>query len=162
MLAVFKAAAEIGAKQHAAKKAAAARSRAAADAAAIAAAAAAVAAAVTAAKERGEDVVALPVAAAPPKAAADSTLPPPDEGVSDEAAFLLMIKAAEGCPAAALPALTTRMNLGRILRTAAAARKQLEEMAALTALMARPLEPGATHRSRKLGQSFASPELPSW
>ena len=165
LLSVYKVAADIGAKQHAAKKAAAARNRSAADAATAAAVAriqaATAAAAAIAAEARGEDVVAPPAAAAP---AVDPALPvPPEEDfISDEAAMLLLSKAAEGCPAAALPALTTRMNLGRILRSASQAKRQMDEMAALSALMARPLEAGATHRSRKLGQSFASPELPSW
>ena len=86
--------------------------------------------------------------------------------VSEDAILAELTRAAVGCPAAALPTLTSRPNLSRLLRASVGLKRQLDDMSVLSAAMSRPLEAppagseGPAYRCAAL--SMKNSNLPKW
>ena len=141
LVSVIKLASEAFTKQQAAKKAEAKKQSAAL-------------AAVTAATASNPDVDPSLKAAASVQTAAQkpdvAPVPPPaastaaadvEPELTEDAILADLARAASACPAAALPTLAARTNLSRLLRASVGFKRQLDDMAELAAVMARPLEP---------------------
>ena len=87
---------------------------------------------------------------------------PDSQAIDDATAVdeLAAIAVAAGCPAVALDKLCCRNNLTRLVKGGVAARKQLDDAAKLSALMARPLEPGTDYRTPYISTNKTN--LPLW